>query len=964
MRGLRTKLIMLTYNLPLSSYDIYIFSETWLNNNFHDSELGFGDYQIYRQDRKALISSSNRGGGVLIAIRRSLTSKRLAIKNNNTETLFVSVSIKKTKYVICGTYIPPRAPLGTYESFVESLEEISQIHHSSHLLIFGDFNIGRVNWGATSIDPLPSRQAECLKNAIICHDLTQKNQVPNQDGNILDLVLSDTHNVDITLCSEPLVNVDGYHPPLHVVLNIKKIKRQLISTSNNPTVTYRCFKKANFTLLNQALSDINWVEVLDTSSLDDVIAEFYSQITRLIDLYVPQVQISNFKFPEWMSPQLKNLILEKKIAHKNFKQTKEQHFLNSFNNLRQQCKALSQSEYSAHVRKIESLLEQNPRRLWQFINKNKTNTLVPAFYLKGESASKPDEIANLFAKHFSSVYSCEQLASPDFDFNSKTTVLTPLTQISVNENSIFEKLKSLKNISSSGPDKIPPCILKNCANSLVTPLHIIFNKSLSEGVFPTAWKVSYITPLLKSGDSSNIENFRPVAKLSALPKLFEALVHEKLQDVLVHVINKNQHGFIKNKSVVSNLTLFTQYAMETVESGSQLDVCYLDYSRAFDKLNINIFITKLEALGVRRPMLQWLLNFLSNRQQIVKYNRNSYLYTNDADSYLKSSSSTFHEHLSAPFDVLSGCPQGGHLSGLLYDIYSNDLDCFIQEGDGLKFWQYADDLRICAKVTTPMDCNLLQNALNNIQKWSECNKMQLNVTKCKIMIFHRKQTPVFNTYTLNDRPLECVTQIRDLGIIYQPDLKFNIHIAYIVNKAYRVLSYLIRNTRLFRNPITVYILYCSLVRSILEFGSVIWSPQYQNLIGKVEQVQRKFLRYYAFKHGVTIENHDYTHIMTLGKTKITTLKSRRELLDILFLTKILRSQINCPELLEQINFRINCRNIRNQNLFTPDTYTTNISQNSPMNRLMLIGNTFLSRSDVDLLYHSLHQIKDKYLNTL
>lgn len=137
----------------------------------------------------------------------------------------------------------------------------------------------------------------------------------------------------------------------------------------------------------------------------------------------------------------------------------------------------------------------------------------------------------MFANNFSSVYSQIQLAAPKFSFEN--CLSSPISKITITRADILEEIKTLKFDSSSGPDNIPPIIVKKCAFTLVTPLLILFNLTLATGQYPKKWKTSYIIPIFKSGDKANIQQYRPIFKLSWIPKLLEAIIYKKTFPTLV-----------------------------------------------------------------------------------------------------------------------------------------------------------------------------------------------------------------------------------------------------------------------------------------------------------------------------------------------------------------------------------------------------------------------------------------------
>lgn len=142
--------------------------------------------------------------------------------------------------------------------------------------------------------------------------------------------------------------------------------------------------------------------------------------------------------------------------------------------------------------------------------------------------------------------------------------------------------------------------------------------SLSTGSFPTYWKKSYIVPVFKSGDKSNVINYRPISKLSIIPKLFESIITKNLSKLLSNYICPNQHGFQPKKSVFTNLLIYHTDLISSIENGCQIDTVYTDFSKAFDRVNHNLLIFKLQRFSLNGNFLKWLNSYLTNRSQSVK----------------------------------------------------------------------------------------------------------------------------------------------------------------------------------------------------------------------------------------------------------------------------------------------------------------------------------------------------------
>jgi hypothetical protein len=153
-------------------------------------------------------------------------------------------------------------------------------------------------------------------------------------------------------------------------------------------------------------------------------------------------------------------------------------------------------------------------------------------------------------------------------------------------------LLELDASKGGGPDGIPPLLLKNCASAFARPLFLLFNRSLSTCVFPDRWKISYVTPIFKKGiRRNNVEDYHGVTILSAFPKRIELLVYRTMYDGLKNLISVNQHGFMKNRSTVTNLLEYASFVLKLLSR-------WIPFSKVFDRGRHHLLLEEI-SVGIK-----------------------------------------------------------------------------------------------------------------------------------------------------------------------------------------------------------------------------------------------------------------------------------------------------------------------------------------------------------------------------
>ena len=549
--------------------------------------------------------------------------------------------------------------------------------------------------------------------------------------------------------------------------------------------------------------DTNWDKVRDT-------------LSEIVDTRVPSKLSKGKRSLPWISADLKRKMRKRDKLFSKAHASRNSTDWKAFRAYRNYVTKTVRNAHHDYVNGVVGKnLTSNPKSFWSYVKLKRTENLgVPTLKTASKMCSTDLEKAEALNSQFQSVFTKDSHKVKEKSISPYT--LIPHLYIGVE--GVEKQLSNLNPSKASGPDEMPPRLLKLVANELAPALRFLFQQSYDTTTVPMQWKQALVTSIYKSGSKAEPSNYRPISLTCLCCKIMEHIVlshmakHLKTNNILI----SEQHGFRECLSTVTQLINSTNDWSEALNQKGQTDVVLLDFSKAFDKVSHRHLSSKLNYYGIQNNTLGWINSFLDDRKQAVSVNGTH----------------------SSWVSVTSGVPQGSVLGPVLFLLYINDIKDHIQSTIKL----FADDSIVYRVIENSHDRDILQKDLDPLAEWSETWLMNFNVKKCAVLSITRKRSPKVYKYTLLGEDLTRVDKHDYLGVTISHDLRWNDHCNKIINKASRTLGLLRRTLSPCSQEVKSQA-YSTLVRPQLEYPSEVWNPSTITEINRIEQIQRAAARF-------------------------------------------------------------------------------------------------------------------------
>ena len=571
---------------------------------------------------------------------------------------------------------------------------------------------------------------------------------------------------------------------------------------------------------------------------------FESTFIKLLNKHAPikkkNIRANNAPF---MNRTLSKAVMNRSRLRNKYIKKPNSHNKSIYNKHKNYCVNLFRKEKKKYYNNLDLKLVTDNKKFWKtikpfFSDKNNIGRNI-SLIDNNEIISNDDDIAEIMNSYFSNAVENLDITGyiTNFHYNKNNGIIEniitkfqdhpSILQIKqiVNINKKFSLAKSsnidiekqIHQLNTNKPttfNNIPVKILVDNSDIVSPFISKIYNDSIFTNTFPQLLKMADIIPAHKKNDRTYKENYRPISILPPISKLFERNIYEQIEVYMNNHLSNYLCGFRKKYNTQHCLIYMLEKWKKALDKCNVAGALLTDLSKAFDCLNHELLIAKLEAYGFDYPSLAYIFSYLTNRKQRTKVN-NSF--------------STWK-------DIKSGIPQGSILGPLLFNIYLNDIFYFVKESN---LTNYADDnTPYATEARLESIINSLQNDTLILKKWFNDNFFKMNADKCKLLVTNHDNDVHIN---IDGKTIYGNTSVKLLGVTIDNNLNFSEHVSNICKKAGQKLHALRRVSHLM-NKTKLRILMKAFIESQFSYCPLIWMFHNRTLNNRINKLHENALQ--------------------------------------------------------------------------------------------------------------------------
>lgn len=738
------------------------------------------------------------------------------------ESALYEIRGKKGPLLVLGVYRPPSANLDAALNHLSSMLN-EGLSTEKPIVIVGDVNVNILQ---------ENNDNKKITDFLACYNITRHKlpatRTTSSSSTSIDWVCTNMEQNQTTTRVAPTGLSD--HTAQIIAINTH------IISNPKPKEKRRVFSERSVQQFKTLLRNEDWTEFLQIHDVDTAYDTFHNTIQYFLDIACPYTTSNKKRKPSkyfWDE--------ESELLRKSFVEANEQYLRTGL--LEDKVEASRRKkDYDLKLKELRkdqnaAFIDQadnKAKALWQVINQERKekNENLNQMVLKvnDRTLRDPKEIANNFNQYFANtaertLNENNQQQNTVCNVNIlQTQVLDKLFLYPATPGEVLKIIDSLKPKPSAGIDGISSKLAKSCKEEIAAPLTTIINKSFQQGIFPSKLKTAKVYPKLKNGPTTETSSYRPISLLPTFSKIIEKIALNRLLLHLEHnnLLTKYQHGFLKGRSTTTALIQLIENLIDKLEEGHMVTSLYLDFSKAFDCLNHDCLLGKLNALGITGTALAWFDSYLKNRQQMVEV-------TCLSNNTLKKAQSTLSP-------VQRGVPQGSVLGPVLFILLTNDLPDKLK--DICQTIMFADDtvITVAEKSNEQLDINAYI-AFNMTKQYCYSNDLVLNEKKTLQIIYNIRKREI----EAGLPELKKEESTKYLGIVIDENLTWQNHIDQLCKKLSSG-TYVIRRTKQTSGSNTAKIAYFALFESHLRYGLAVWGGTASSNLERVLVQQKRAIR--------------------------------------------------------------------------------------------------------------------------
>uniref|UniRef100_A0A672I8N9 Reverse transcriptase domain-containing protein n=2 Tax=Salarias fasciatus TaxID=181472 RepID=A0A672I8N9_SALFA len=760
-------------NRKVSDCCVLVFTETWLNDNIPDSAIQLEQLTCYRSDRALVEGGKIRGGGVCVYIREAWCQDATVVyKHCSPLAEFMIVKCRPfylpremSSILLVATYIPPTNNSNRSAALTELYQAISEqqtAQPDGFIILAGDFNHADLK--------------------TVLPKFHQHIHFPTRGDSILDFVYTQHKGA---YKATPLPHIGASD---HLTIMLLPAYRQRVKVIKPALKEVRVWPQGATSALQDCFGTTDWEMFKEAATCNNLIdVEEYtdtvtSYITKCIDdvTHIKNITIRANRKP-WLTGDVHRLLKARDIA---FKAGDESALRTARANLSRGIRKAKQD----HTNKITSYFKdsKNAQSLWQGIQA--ITDYKPAPRSCESDITLLNNLNSFFAR-----FEEQNTTRPQ-----KTPPPSHDQPLCLSAASVKRTLSAINTRKAAGPDNIPGSVLKDCAEELKDVFTDIFNTSLRQAIVPSGFKATTIIPVPKKSSPSCFNDYRPVALTSIIMKCFERLVLSHIKSTLPPSLDPYQFAYRAKRSTDDAICSALHPALTHLEKkDSYVRMLFIDFSSAFNTIIPQQLICKLDKLGLSTSLCNWLLDFLSQRPQVVRVGNN----------------------ISSSITLSTGAPQGCVLSPLLFTLLTHDCISIHSSNHLVKF---ADDTTLVGLITNSDETHY-RKEVELLTRWCTDNNLLLNVSKTKeIVVSFRRSHTQYPPLTINGVAVERVSSTKFLGVYISDDLSWTTNTTALAKKAQQRLYFLRKLKRVSVPPPIMITFYRGTIESILTSCITVW----------------------------------------------------------------------------------------------------------------------------------------------